>query len=98
MDALMVGTNLFLAEVLLRMRCADGVHIDPSGRPRPGPRSRAAPIVTQECRNGVVYGSKVRFPHALVYVGSIWYSGLWFQEGLTETLTCRMILLFRSGR
>lgn len=45
----MVGTNLFLAEVLLRMRCADGVHIDPSGRPRPGPRSRAAPIVTQEC-------------------------------------------------
>lgn len=49
MDALMVGTNLFLAEAILRMRSADGVHVDTSGLPRPGPRSRAAPIVTQEC-------------------------------------------------
>jgi hypothetical protein len=44
-------------------------------------------------RSGIVYGSKVRFPHALVYVA--YQNQMADRAGLTRT--CRMIFLFRSG-
>ncbi|KAJ2968199.1 hypothetical protein NQ176_g9296 [Zarea fungicola] len=49
-------------------------------------------------RNGAVYGAKVRFPHALVYV-ALSVSQTWGvnHQGSPLTLSGSMVFLFRSG-